>query len=899
MTLMASLRGGLRALFRREEVEREMDEELRAFVEASATARRAAGASEEAARRAAWAQMGGLDAIKEEVRAVGWEWAVEALARDVRFAARTLGRSPAFTAVAVLTLALGIGVNTAFFGAAHAVLLTPLPYPDAERLMHIWAFWPGGFGNMPYPDYTAAGERTRSFEALAACESWGSVALTGGDRPRQLRTSFVTAGYLTMLGAEAAVGRLFRDDDNLAEGAHPVAVLSYELWRGEFAGDPAIAGRVIRLDRRPFTVIGVLKEGFHGLGEVEDPPAPDVWLPTTMAHSLLGQPPLTDQAYSIYWGLGRLKPGVTIAQAREDLAGLSRQLEREQPATHRARGLDLEPVSTYAHGQMRRPLYLLVAGALLVLLIGCVNIASSLLARLSSRQREMALRSALGASTVQLVRQLVVECAVLSVAGGAAGIVLALATTRLLGRWAQHNVNPLLDLPASAWVPAFAALLSLGTMVAMAILPAWQVRDLKVSGAIAQGGRRGLSAGHRGLRRVLVIAEVAFSIVLLVGAGLMLRSLQALTTSGLGFRTDHLLTFKLSLAGQRYPAPADRGRFAEGLVARMQAVPGVESVSLLGPAMLGHATWVMSVFPAERAVRGPEDFVQVFRHSVSPGALGNLGITLLSGRDFNRFDRAQSPPVAVVSQSVAGQLWPGEDAVGKQLKLPDPSRPPITIVGVSSDARHRQRYSLGDIAADWPLGGLGPQRDVYLPYAQRANPDVTVAVRVRPGASMVEPLAAAIATLDPDLPLADVRTLDDRLAEQNQAPGGIALLMAAYASLALFMAALGIYGVLSQSVSGRTQEIGTRVALGAQRRDILGMVVGEGLRLTTVGVAAGLGGAWWLTRLTSSLLYGVDAKDPLTFVAVVPVLGTVALAACLVPARRAVRLDPIQALRCE
>jgi putative ABC transport system permease protein len=650
----------------------------------------------------------------------------------------------------------------------------------------------------------------------------------------------------------------------------------------------------------PFTVVGVLGPGFHGLGEVEDPGEPDVWLPTSMGHALLRQPPLTDQAFSIYWGLGLLKPGITIAQAREDLASVSRQIEKEQPATHRAHGLDLEPVSTYAHGQLRRPLELLVAGALLVFLIGCVNIASSLLARLDARRREMALRSALGASTARLVRQLVVECALLAAAGGAAGVLLAVATTSVLGRWAAQNVNPLLDLPATAWIPVFAAVLSVGAMAALAMLPAWQVRDLKVSRVIAQSGRRGMSAGHPRLRRTLVVAEVAFSIVLLVGAGLMLRSFAELATSGLGFRTERLLTFSLSLTGERYATPADRGRFADAVVGKLQAAPGVESASLFGPAMLGHATWVMSVFPNEREPRGPEDFLQAFRHSVSPGALANLGIALRRGREFDRFDTADSPLVAIVSESVARELWPGEDAVGRQLKRPDPSIPPLTVVGVSADARHRQRYSLGDIAADWPLGGLGPQRDVYLPYTQRANPDVTVAVRVAgaPG-PVAESVAAAIATLDPDLPVADVRTLDDRLAQQNQAPAGIAALAAGYALLALFMAALGIYGVLSQSVSGRTQEIGTRVALGARRRDILGMVMGEGLRLVGWGVAAGLLGAGWLTRLMSSLLYGVSAKDPLTFAAAVPVLVLVAVAACAFPARRAVAVDPIQALRCE
>src|SRR5262245_54245035 len=375
-------RAGWRALRDRRREDEDLDEELQSFLEASAAARVRAGATEEDARRGARLAMGSLDGAREEVRAVGWGSAVEALVRDVRLAGRVLARSPVFTAVAVLTLALAVGVNTAFVGALYSVLLRPLPYPNAERLVHIWAFWPGGFGNLPYPDYAAALERTRSFEGLAACESWGTVALTGGDKPVQLRTTFVSASYLSLLGANAAVGRLFREEDNLAEGGHPVVVLSHGLWQKRFGADPSVVGQAIRLNRAPYTVIGVLAPGFHGLGEVEDPPEPDVWLPTTMARSLLGQPPLTDQAFSIYWATGLLKPGVTVVQAREDLQALSRQLESEQPATHRAHGLDVEPISRYANGPLRRPLFLLAGGAVLVLLIGCVNVASSMLARL-------------------------------------------------------------------------------------------------------------------------------------------------------------------------------------------------------------------------------------------------------------------------------------------------------------------------------------------------------------------------------------------------------------------------------------------------------------------------------------------------------------------------------------
>jgi putative ABC transport system permease protein len=898
MDLAARLRGGLRALFHRREVERDLEEELQSFLAASAEAARAKGLTDDEARRAARLELGGLDSVREEVRSVGWESAVFALERDVRYALRSLGKSPGFTIVAVATLALAIGANTAFFGAADSVLHRPLPYPHADRLMHISAFWPGGSGNLPYPDYTAALERTHAFESLAACESWGSVALTGEETPVELRTSFVTPSYLTLLGADTAVGRLFRADENLVEGAHPVVVISNGLCFRRFSGDPSVVGQAIRLNRIPFTVIGVLSPGFHGLGEVEDPQEPDVWLPTSMARTLLGQPSWTDQSFSIYWGLGLLAPRVSIEEAREDLASLSSQLEKEQPETHRAHGLDLKPVSTYANGQLRRPLLLLVAGAFLVLLIGCVNIASSLLARLSARERDMALRSALGASTGQLARQLLVESGVLAAAGGTVGVGLAIGITRALGRWANETVNPLVDLRVNGWMVAFAGILSLGTMAALAALPAWEVGRSRLSFVVAPGARGGASRSQSRRHRALVVAEVAFSILLLVGAGLMLRSFHELATSGLGFRTDHLLTFRLSLTDDKYREPSDRIRFAQAFVDRAETLAGVESVSLSGPAMLGHATWVMSVFPNERPARGPEEFVQVFRHSVNPEALRNLGIPVLQGRELEEHDTAESPPIAVISESVARELWPGETAVGKQLKQRNPSLPPITVVGVSADARHRERYSLNDIAADWPLGGLGPQRDVYLPYTQRPNPDVTVAVRFRKGAArLTQSLASAIASMDGDLPLADVRTLEDRLADQNRAPAGITWLMGGYAATALFLAALGVYSVLSQSVQRRTREIGVRVALGAMRREILTMVVGEGFRLVGWGIAAGLVGSWWLTRLMSKLLYGVSATDPATFAIVVPVLAAAALVACLVPARRASRLDPIDSLR--
>ncbi|HEV7674788.1 MAG TPA: ABC transporter permease [Candidatus Angelobacter sp.] len=899
MSLFKHLSAVSRALLGKVKAEQELDDELREYLAQNVAGKMEAGMSAEESQRAARMEMGSLDAVKEQVHAAGWESRVENVMRDLRFGLRTLRKNPAFSILGVATLAIGIGANAALFSVVQAVLFKPLPYPSAGRLMHIFAYWPGGFGNITYPDYVAALERSHSFADVAACESWGSIALTGPERAIQLRTAFVTPNYLELLGAPRVRGRIFRADENTVDGGHAVAVLSFAVWQQQYGSDPGIIGRVIQLNHAPYVVIGVLGQDFHDLVEVEDP-RPEIWLPTTMARSLLGQAPLSDQAFSIYWGLGLLKPGVSEQQARHDLAAVASQMEREQPKTHRGRGMDLQPVSAYANGMFRRPAVLLMIGAGLILLIGCMNIANSMLVRIALRRREMAMRRALGASSKQLARQLFLECGLLAFAGGVAGLLLALWLTGLLGQWVHNKVSSVLQLRPDGWVAVVAIILSLDTTLVLGLVSVLDARRVKLWETLGQSGRQGMSLGRSSVRKTLVVAEIGFSVMLVIGAGLMLRSFGELVTSGLAFRTDHLLTFRVSLSGVKYNDKLKRTQFAEAFTQKEKAVPGIESVSLLGPSMLGHATWVMSIFPQERHARGPEDFVQTFRHSISPGTLGNLGITLLHGREFTRFDTAQSPDVAIISESVAREFWPQEDAVGKQLNGIDPTRPPITVVGVAADARHRQRYDLADIAADWPLGGLGPQRDLYQPYAQRPNSDITVALRINGATSgLAESVIASVAALDRDLAVDDVRLLDDRIREQNQAPAVLSLLMAGYALLALVLAALGVYSVMLQSVTHRSQEIGIRMALGAQRSDVLSMLLKEGMSLSALGILSGLSGALVFSGVMSHLLYGISTRDPLTFLTVVPILILVALAACLLPALRALRVDPLATLRCD
>jgi len=821
---------------------------------------------------------------------------METLVRDLRCAARSLVREPGWSAVALLTLTLGIGANTAVFSAVSAVFLQPLPYPDPDRLVHVYASWPGGWGNFSYPDYVAMRDANHSFEAIAPYEPWGSVTLATGEAPEVLDPSFVTPSYFELLGARALHGRLFRPEEDQPPG-RPVAVIGHGLFTRRFGADPAVVGRGLELNGASFTVVGVLAPGFRDLGAVEGP-MPEIWLPTTAAPGLLGQPRL-DETYRIYWGVARLKPGVTLAQARDDVAATASRMERERPQTHRGYRLELQPLAARLRGAFGRPALLLLAGAALILLIACANVTNLLLARMAERRRELALRTALGASGGRLFGQLLAECGLLAAAGGGLGVLVAGGLTLGLSAFVRSQVSPFLDVTLDGRVLALSIGLILLATLLCGLAPAREAARAELCSGLGAGGRAASPRQHA-TSRALVVAEVAFALVLLAGAGLMLRSVQRLTETPLGFPTADLLTFRMDLSGPRYAAVDARARFAEAFRERADALPGVVSTTLWGPSMLSRATWVMSVLPIERPAPGPEAFTMVFFHTTNPGGLASLGIPLQRGRDLAPSDAAEKPLVAIVSESLARELWPGEDPVGRQLRRSNPSLPAITVIGVAADVRHRQRYHLGDIAEGLAPSGLGPQRDVYVPYAQRPASSLSLAVRVRPGAAAVtHGLRAAAASLDPDLALGDVRFLDERLREQEAAPASLAGLLAAYAALALLLAALGVAGVLAHSVGQRTREIGVRMALGARPADVRRMVLVQGLRLTGIGLAAGLAGALATTRLMSRLLFDVAPGDPLTLSGVALLLLAVAAAAILVPARRATGVDPLVALRAD
>ncbi|HXT21855.1 MAG TPA: ADOP family duplicated permease, partial [Thermoanaerobaculia bacterium] len=793
--------------------------------------------------------------------------------------------------------ACGVGGTTAVFSLLRAAFAAP-PYPHGERLVHVWGTWPGGAGNLGFPDFAALVEQNVAFEGLAAYESWGGVALSGRERPVMLRTSFVTRDYLEMLGARAALGRTFLAEENGLTSARPVVVLSDACWRRDFGADSRLVGRAVRLNDSSYTVIGVLAPGFLDLGVAEGDGPPDVWLPAATAPALLGQPALTEP-YRIYWAVGLLRPGVSLAAARENLAAVAARRARESPAVRAGAGLELQSLAERMGGPVRQPARLLFAGALLILLLGCVNLANATLVRCARRRGELALRRTLGASPRRLGQQLLTEAAVLALLGAAASLLVAVAATRTLGGWVQTHVAPLVGIPVDGATLLAAGALAVATLLLFGVVPAFAGSRADLQATLRGAGGKGSSGG--GSRPALVVAEVALSMTLLVGAGLMARSVSRLLAGSMGFDTRDLLTFRLDLGGDRYGDNAARTRFFAALDERLRAVPGVRSATLLGPSMLGRATWVMSVLPREREAPRPDDFVQAFRHSVNPGALRNLGIPLLRGRELDAHDTGDAPPVAVISAQLARRLWGTVDVVGRELQRTTGET--LKVVGVAGDAQHRDRYSLGDVAAGIGPCGVGPQLDVYLPYAQRPNPSITAALRIDgidgDPVRVAEAVRAAIAELDGALPLSDVAMLDDRLRAQERAPQAIARLFAAYAGFALFLAALGLHGVIAQSVQQRTREIGIRLALGARGRDVLRRYLGGGLALAALGVALGALGAAALARAMASLLFGVAPFDPATFLLVAASLLAMALVASFLPVRWVLGRRPVAVLRAD
>ena len=837
---------------------------------------------------------GNTQRMKEESRAIWLFGFVESLVQDLRFAVRMLWKSPVFTAIAVITLALGIGANTAIFSVVNTVLLRPLPYENPDRLMMVWGnFQRLGIERLPakaaeFIDYQ---DQNDVFEKIAAFNN-AEFNFTGTGEPERVTGARVSASLFPLLGAQATLGRTFLAEEN-QPGRDNVMIVSHGLWQRRFGSDPALIGKTLTLNDRSYTVVGVMPAGFQfphqSLSFAE---RADVWVPIPFTAEQLGQ---REGPYNNYV-IARLKPGVTLEQARAGMSTIASRLEQQYPHAYKGpKGEDggwrmtIVPLHDEVVGKSRLALLVLLGTVSFVLLIACANVANLLLARAGARQREFAVRTALGAGRFRLIQQLLTESILLALLGGAVGLTLAIWGVDLLASLDPGNIPRLKEIKIDSLVFGFTFLVSLLTGLFFGLVPVLQATKLDLTETLKEGGRSLTgSRGQQRLRSLLVISEVALALVLLTGAGLMIRSFLRLQSASPGFDPRNVLTVELSLPRYKYPERFQVAAFYQRLMQGIETLPGVHSASMTSSLPLSEAS-MDDPFTIEGRPFDITNAPVAGHRTIGPNYFLTMNIPILGGRDFSDRDTGDAPRVAIINERMASTFWPGEDPIGKRIKLggPQPSNPWITIIGVVGNLPHRELYS--SVKPGWYLPHLqAPSQHMYLVVRTGSDP-LSIAAAVR----------NQVTEADKDLPVSNIRTMD-QLISQSIAPWRFnMLLLSLFAGIALILAAVGIYGVISYSVTQRTHEIGIRMALGAQTGDVLRLVVGQGLRLVLIGVAIGLGVAFALTRIMSSLLYGVKATDPITFTGIPVLLTGVALLACYLPARKAMKVDPMAALRNE
>jgi putative ABC transport system permease protein len=804
---------------------------------------------------------------------------MKSMFRELRYALRIIFKAPSLTVVAVVTLALGIGANSAVFSIVNAVLLRPLPYDHPERVMMLESA-PLSLS----PQFTATSlfdwrERAPSFESLAAFNpASGGVNLTGEAEPERVEAAEVTSVFFQTLGVQAFQGHTFTSENEL-EGNTRVVVLSYELWRRRFHGDGEIVGQTIRLNEVPHTVIGIAPPG------VQSPTNPDLWLPLSFAKDRVLTGPVM-----MFNTIGRLKPDATVAEARAEMESFSQWLQQNSPQrSFSAQLIKVTPLHTQLVQKVRPALLILFGAVAFVLLIVCVNVTNLLLARASVRRKEMAIRAALGANRLQLARQMLIESSLLAVMGGAAGLLFALWSVDLLKAIGPADIPRLHEARLDVVVFGFTLGVSLLTGFLFGLAPALHASKVDLNEALKEGALAAPPGRWRfGLRNLLVVTEVALALVLLIGAGLLIKSFFRVLEVSPGFDARNVLTVALDLPYVKYPDAPQQTAFYQQLMERLGGLPGVQSVGATNTLPL--ATKGGVAFSFSIAGVAPSDMPQATFASyfiVTPDYLQTMGIPLLEGRGITEQDKQGAPLVALISQETARRYWPNESAIGKRI-IPMTEKTPREIVGVVGDVKQ------------WGLENSKSVPAIYIPHQQLSWPVTTIAIRTTgEPRGLASAVRGEVQALDKDLPVYDLKTMEQRLGESVAERRFTLILLATFAALALVLAAVGIYGVMSYAVTQRTREIGIRMALGAARRDVLWLIVGKGLTLTVVGVAIGLAAAYALTRLLAALLFGVSATDPTVFIAIAVVLTGVALGACFVPARRATRVDPMVALRYE
>ena len=879
------------ALVRRRRLERDLDDELAFHLAMREADLRADGVSGDAAREMARRRFGNVTYLKEQTRDMWLFPSFESVIQDVRFALRTLRKSPGFTLVAVAALAIGIGGNTAIFSLVDAVRARALPYHAPERIVELW-------GNVlrarverrgtSYPDYVDWRTQSSSFEDMAAFTNITSTLFTK-EEPERLTVELVSPGYFSILSVNPTMGRTFQVDEDVVGRPAQVVVLSDGLWKRRFGSSPDIVGQTLTLNTRVCTVIGVMPPGFKGLSDNAE-----LWAPFSFMGSAEA---MAERGSRGFAAVARLKNGVSLAAAQSEMDAISKRLEAAYPQTNEKRGVEVSPLDVELVGGLRPALLMLMAAVAFVLLIACANVANLLMTRSEARRREIAVRTALGAGRGRLLRQLITESCVLTGIGAAAGLLMArLGVAALVAQSPvtfPSFVTPGLDVR----VAAFTVVVSLACGILVGLAPGLQARAIDLTGSLKESSRGSDGPRSQRVRSSLVVAELSLAVVLLIGAGLMIRSVRNLASLNPGFDPSAVLTLHASIprasqaaaTGGTAAAPPVPVVYGRALLERIRAVPGVTAAALGSDVPLdGNAA--ASFYTAEgQPSMTAQNMPRAYVHRVSPEFFSTLRIPLLAGRAFTDTDAAQGSTAVIVSERVVKRFWPGQDPLGKRVKFgqAESNGPWLAIVGVVGEVKYRQLPE--NPTAD---------PDIYLPFADR-NQQVALAVRssVAPS-SLVGPLRAAIRAADSSIPIYGVAPMDDLIAAQTAPSRFTMWLMGVFAAAALMLAVVGIYGVMAYLVTQRTREIGIRLALGAETSDILRLVVGNGVRLVAVGVVIGVAAAFALQRLVSSLLFGVTTADAASANAVA-VLAAVALLACYLPAVRATRVDPLGALRYE
>jgi len=890
MRLLAKTSAFLRNVFSKRHVEADLQDEVRSHLQMLTDEHLRDGMSPEEAQRTAGIELGGVEQVKEQVREQRLGNWLHSLYSDSRFALRQLLKNPGFTTVTLLTIALGIGVNTAIFSVIDAVLLRPLPFHDPARLVackSIDTKDPTQGGDISYPAFLDWRAQSHSFQAMSVYNVT-SFTYTGGEQPESIRSAVVSANLFSTLGVSPALGRTFANDEDQPANAQPAVILSYEFWQSHFGGDPNVLGRPLTLDSDQYTVVGIMPPRFQFPVQKE---RVELWV--TIAHDLKGKLGMATQRGASYLDvIARLNPAVTLPQAQSDVELVQQRLNRQYPE-NRPRGVKIESEAEDITGNMRPMLMVLLGAVAFVLLIACANVASLLLARATVRHKEFTVRFALGAGRATIIRQLLVESTLLAVLGGALGLFIAYWATNALVSMTPDGLARASEIHLDLHVLAFTFFVALATGLLFGLAPAIQASRLNLHSDFAASGR----AASRGtettrLRSALVVSQLAISFVLLIGAGLLLRSFNRLLHVDPGFRPNHVLTFLLDVPSEHHPRP-QRAAFVEQLLQSTRALPGVKSASAIFGLPLDQDRSAFTTLEIEGQPVLKSQRPRIAFRLVESQYFQTMGIRLLKGRTFSPEDEQGGLPVAIVNETLARNMFLGQNPIGRRIQanisFGENQEPPMReIVGVVADVKSE---GIGEAAVP----------EVYAPQTPTDFiGETTIVVRTATDPnSLISTMRSLVASMDKDVPLRDVKTLDAYVSGSISAPRFQALLLAVFAVLAFALTAIGLYGVIAYSVAQRSREIGIRIALGAEQRSISLMVLRQGGWLALIGVALGLLASFFAARLIRALLYGIQPIDPITFVVVPLLFVAVALLASYIPARRASHVDPMVALRYE